>query len=148
MCIASWLLITGSGLDDWGYWHLLLQSLLITINYSTVANLHTSQITRTRCILVLILWLTPLHSCSILLQLPASEFDSLITMWHGPHGKHSLLCWWSLFTMPLHSSRYPSIVESVCFMIVFIELLPNNGSTCHSILNFIKLDKPLLQEKY
>jgi hypothetical protein len=28
-----WLIITGSGLDDWIYWHLHLQSLLITIDY-------------------------------------------------------------------------------------------------------------------
>jgi hypothetical protein len=27
--------VLGSGLDDWSYWHLLLQSLLITINYSS-----------------------------------------------------------------------------------------------------------------
>jgi hypothetical protein len=32
---------TGSGLDDWIYWRLLLQSLLITINYSAIANLPT-----------------------------------------------------------------------------------------------------------
>jgi hypothetical protein len=29
------LIMTGSGLDDWNYWHLLVQSLLITINYSS-----------------------------------------------------------------------------------------------------------------
>jgi hypothetical protein len=30
---VSWLIITGSGLDDWIYWRLPLQSLLITMNY-------------------------------------------------------------------------------------------------------------------
>jgi hypothetical protein len=30
---APWLIITGSGLDDWIYWQLLLQSLLITLIY-------------------------------------------------------------------------------------------------------------------
>jgi hypothetical protein len=31
--MAPWLIITGSGFDDWIYWHFLVQSLLITINY-------------------------------------------------------------------------------------------------------------------
>jgi hypothetical protein len=31
---VPWLIIMGSGLDDWIYWH-LLQSLLITISYSS-----------------------------------------------------------------------------------------------------------------
>jgi hypothetical protein len=31
--MAAWRVITGSGLDDWIYWHLLVQSLLITIIY-------------------------------------------------------------------------------------------------------------------
>jgi hypothetical protein len=53
---GSWPIITGSGLDDWIYWRLLLQSLLITINYSAIANLPTSQITRIRSILVLVLY--------------------------------------------------------------------------------------------
>jgi hypothetical protein len=44
---APWLIITGSGFDDWIYWHLLFQSLLITINYSAIANLPATQITRT-----------------------------------------------------------------------------------------------------
>jgi hypothetical protein len=30
-----WLIITGSGLDDWIYWHFLFQALLITINYNS-----------------------------------------------------------------------------------------------------------------
>jgi hypothetical protein len=32
--MASWLIIMGSGLDDWIYWHLLVHSLVITINYN------------------------------------------------------------------------------------------------------------------
>jgi hypothetical protein len=35
MYLLSWLIITGSGLDDWIYWCLLSQSLLITINYKS-----------------------------------------------------------------------------------------------------------------
>jgi hypothetical protein len=46
--VVPWLIIAGSGLDDWIYWQLRLQSLLITINYSAIANLPTSQITKTR----------------------------------------------------------------------------------------------------
>jgi hypothetical protein len=34
MLMAPWLIITGSGLHDWIYWCLLLQPLLITINYN------------------------------------------------------------------------------------------------------------------
>jgi hypothetical protein len=32
---VSWLIITGSELDDWIYWHLHLHSLLITVNYNS-----------------------------------------------------------------------------------------------------------------
>jgi hypothetical protein len=45
---VPWWIITGSVLDDWIYWDLLLQSLVFTINYSIAATLPTSQITRTR----------------------------------------------------------------------------------------------------
>jgi hypothetical protein len=46
--MAPWLKITGSGWDDWIYWRIILQSLVIIINYIAIANLPTSQITRTR----------------------------------------------------------------------------------------------------
>jgi hypothetical protein len=64
--MAPWLIITGFGLDDWIYWRLLVQSLFITLNYSAIANLPTSQISRTRSILVLVLLvaLTTRHSLS------------------------------------------------------------------------------------
>jgi hypothetical protein len=57
-----------------------LQSLLITINYSAIANLPTSQTTRTRSVLVLrctpsILILLPLSFTRILLQLLNSQFQ-------------------------------------------------------------------------
>jgi hypothetical protein len=32
--MAPWSIITGFGLDDWIYWRLLVQSLLITLNYN------------------------------------------------------------------------------------------------------------------
>jgi hypothetical protein len=45
----AWLIIMGSGFDDWVYGHFFS----ITVNYSAIANLPTSQITRTCFILVL-----------------------------------------------------------------------------------------------
>jgi hypothetical protein len=60
----------------WSWWldllALLLHSLLITINYSAITNLPTSQISRTCSILVLVLLCTLLSLYSQLL--PASEF--------------------------------------------------------------------------
>jgi hypothetical protein len=44
----AWLIITSFGLEDWIYWRLLVQSLLITNNYRAILNLPTSQITKTR----------------------------------------------------------------------------------------------------
>jgi hypothetical protein len=50
-------LITGFGLDDWFYWQLLLQSLVITINYKNSQSIFSqtllSWLSRTRSILVL-----------------------------------------------------------------------------------------------
>jgi hypothetical protein len=43
---VPWLIIRGSGLDDWIYWQLLLKYLSFTTNYSATANLSTSQIIR------------------------------------------------------------------------------------------------------
>jgi hypothetical protein len=45
---VPWRIITGSGLDDWIYWHILLQFLLFTIIYIATANLPISQVTRKR----------------------------------------------------------------------------------------------------
>jgi hypothetical protein len=60
--MTPWPIRTGFGLDDRIYWHLLLESLLITANYSSIANLPISQITRTLSILVL--RCTPLYANS------------------------------------------------------------------------------------
>jgi hypothetical protein len=61
--IAPWLIITGSGLDDWIYWQLILQSLLIIIKYKNSESIFSRTLlpwlTRTRPILVLVLRLTP-----------------------------------------------------------------------------------------
>jgi hypothetical protein len=37
---VPWLTITGSGSDDWIYWRLLLQSLLITIKYNSSQSIY------------------------------------------------------------------------------------------------------------
>jgi hypothetical protein len=50
----AWRITMGSGFDDWIYWHFFT----ITINYSAIANLPTSHITRTRSILVFVSQLT------------------------------------------------------------------------------------------
>jgi hypothetical protein len=49
--MAAWLITTGSGMDDWIYWHRLVQPLLITINY----NSSNKWLPKTRSILVLVL---------------------------------------------------------------------------------------------
>jgi hypothetical protein len=43
--MAAWLIITGSGLDDWIYWRLLLQSLLITISYNNSQSIYCRGLT-------------------------------------------------------------------------------------------------------
>jgi hypothetical protein len=42
---VSWLIITGSGLDDWIYWHLYIYTVRDYSNYSSIAYLHTLQFT-------------------------------------------------------------------------------------------------------
>jgi hypothetical protein len=71
VCMAPWLIRTGSRLDDWIYYHLLVQCIVITINYSAIANLSTSQITR---------------KCSILICFLRFSFSV-----HESHGKHPVL---------------------------------------------------------
>jgi hypothetical protein len=71
--MAPWLIITGSGLDDGIYWRLRLQSVLIKINYSAVANLSTSQIPSPRSILVLVLRCTPDWLLKVSLRLTVSQ---------------------------------------------------------------------------
>jgi hypothetical protein len=65
------------------FWRLLLQSLLITINQSAFVNLPTSQITRTRSILVLVLRCTPLHSFNSHSVLPQQLFCTPTTISFG-----------------------------------------------------------------
>jgi hypothetical protein len=104
-------LIMSCGLDDWIYWQLLVQPVLITINL----------LPRTRSILVLQQLLN-----SILRQLPASEVDSFIRILHGKH---------SPLIAPLPSNRYPA-VPCVCFCRnVFSDPLPSNGHDADHIEN-------------
>jgi hypothetical protein len=54
--MAPWLIIMGSGLDDWIYWQLLLKSLLIIIDYNNSQSIFSRTLlwlARTRSILVL-----------------------------------------------------------------------------------------------
>jgi hypothetical protein len=102
---------------------LLLQSVLITISYSAVANVPNSQTTGTCSILVLVLFCTLLSLYSELL--PTSEFASLITTLHGLNGKHRLDYWRSLFTAPLLIIWLP-IVAHLSGK-VFTGPLPSNG---------------------
>jgi hypothetical protein len=55
----------GSGFDDWVYWHFFT----ITVNYSAIANLPTSQISRTCSILVFALSVEVKVKVKIILQL-------------------------------------------------------------------------------
>jgi hypothetical protein len=121
-----------------GFINTLLYNLSITINYSTIANLPLSQITRTcypfpdngfitgtitsNQYEVFLSFpiadnsedLTQFSSdyCCVLLQLPALEFASLMITLHGPNRKHSPYCWWSLFTAPLPSNIHPIVACS------------------------------------
>jgi hypothetical protein len=149
--LGSWPIIAGSGFDDWIYKHLHLQSLLITINYSAIANVPTSQITRAHYPFPGNRFITgPITSnhyevflpfpavanskdsahfssdyCSVFLkQLPASEFASLITTLCRPNGNTSLYCW-SPFTAPLLSSGLPIVVTCLSGK-VFNGPLPSN----------------------
>jgi hypothetical protein len=59
------------------------------------------------------LLLTALVYSAVLRQLLLLSCRTLlIATLHGPHGKHSLYCWRSQFTVPLPSNRYPIIVCS------------------------------------
>jgi hypothetical protein len=66
---VPWIIITGSGLDDWIYWQLLLQSFVITINYNNSQSIFSRTLlpwmSRTRPILVLILRLTDWLRCTL-----------------------------------------------------------------------------------
>jgi hypothetical protein len=68
-------------------------------------------------------------------ELSASELYSLITTVHGPHGKHSLYCWQSLFTASLPSNRSPSAPPVRFCGNVFSDPLLGNGHGADHIEN-------------
>jgi hypothetical protein len=120
--MAPWRITTGSGLNDWIYWRLLVQFLWITINY----NRSNKWMPKTRSILILTLRPTS--------ELPASELDSY-NHFARTLQKHSLYCWPTLFSAPLPSKRYLTVLR-VCFWgNVFSHPLPNNGHGADHIEN-------------
>jgi hypothetical protein len=60
--MAPWLIISGFGLDDWIYWHILLHSLVNTVSYNNSQSVFSRTLVpwlpRTRSILILVLRLT------------------------------------------------------------------------------------------
>jgi hypothetical protein len=77
-----WSVITNNRLKP------LLQSFLITINYSAITNLHTSQITRTCSILALVLRCTPITLILVLPQLTSDlQLDYLYSL-EADHRKY------------------------------------------------------------
>jgi hypothetical protein len=82
--MTPWLIITGSGLDDWIYWQLLLQSLVITINYKNSPILFRRTLLpwlpRARPILILVLRLPDFWS---------TKTDSYILSARTTYRKHS-----------------------------------------------------------
>jgi hypothetical protein len=118
MFMVAWLTMTGFGLDDRIYWHLLLQSLLIKINYNNSQSIFSRPLLpwlpRTRPILIPVLrlliydWTTYIVSRRIRrkhIRYPAMDMCE-------PHGKH-LFC---------------------CQKCVLIGPLPSNGSTFHNLI--------------
>jgi hypothetical protein len=80
-------------------------------------------------------WLT-LHRCKLnSTELPASELDSLITTLHGPHGKHNLYFWQSLYTASLRSNSCPVVPRAFFCGNVFSDPLPSNGHGADHIEN-------------
>jgi hypothetical protein len=88
--MAPWLIITGSGLDDWIPWRLLLQYLLITISY----NISQS---KTRLIHFILL--------------PQFSFEDWLLIYDWTHRKHILYCWQRFFTASLPSRKSRIIVR-------------------------------------
>jgi hypothetical protein len=120
--MGAWLITMGSGLHDWIYWHLLVQSRLIPINYNS---------SQSDCIR-----LAP-FSFSFFFSFSFSSFPSfqncqlrnltlLYPLCTDP-AENSLYCRQSLFTAPFPSNRSPT-VPRVCFCWnVFSDSLPSNG---------------------
>jgi hypothetical protein len=81
MFMTAWPIITGSGLDDWIYWHLLVQSRLIIISYNNSQSFFIRTLLRwlprTRSILVLVLRLTEFWSATT--DCNSSQSQSYVT---------------------------------------------------------------------
>jgi hypothetical protein len=120
---------TGSGLDDWIYWH-LIQS---TRDYCSTHEVFLAQ---SNCLLSV---------SSQSPSMPSPELDSnldnnsndllchLITPRHGPLRKQCIYCW-GLFTDPLPSNGRPVVARVRFHGNVFTKSLSSSGSIRHSII--------------
>jgi hypothetical protein len=131
--MAPWLILTGSELDDWIYWHLPLQSLLITINYCAIANIPTSQITRTSFILVLVLRCTPLYSYHSHFLCCTLALCPLITSRCGSHRKHVSHVTKNACLLVRYLIMNVLLLLRANFGNVFTETLPSIGHMRHNI---------------
>jgi hypothetical protein len=157
--MTLWLIIMGSGLDDWIYLRLLLQSLIITINYKNSQRLSADPVFL-ECqglapILVLVLRLTLIYDWTTYIvwrwthrrhiHCPAMDICE-------PHRKHHFL--YCIYSALHRNGSYPIVA---CVFVVayrcrlylatgclprtclrrnmFTKSLPSNGSACHSMLN-------------
>jgi hypothetical protein len=94
---VPWLIITGSGLDDWTYWQRLVQSLL-TIDYNSSQSIFGR---------TLFLWLPRTHSILVLLL---SNWTTLTLMSsrHGPCTENIALLLLRACLLGFTRDRYPA----------------------------------------
>jgi hypothetical protein len=139
--MAPWPIITGSGLDDWIYWQLLLQLLIITISYKNsqiiFSRILLPWLPRTRSILILVLRLTSDLRLDYLYSLETDHRKHLFLycIYSALHSNGSYTIVSRLFVAACFCRLYlvtgflPRICPRGSF---FIEPLSSNGSTCHS----------------
>jgi hypothetical protein len=103
--MAAWLIIRGSGLDDWIYWRLLLQSLLITVKYKNSQSVFNR---------TLLPWLLRTHSCSHSTTdwTASPELNwtvlTLISSRHEPRTENTALLLLRAYLLGFPCDRYPA----------------------------------------
>jgi hypothetical protein len=110
----SWLIITGSGLEDWIYWHLLLQSFSITVSYNNSQSMTASDS-------LLFDWTTTVFSSSLF-----STVTDLVLIYESlTSGLHEcrMTTQWRIKAEWMNSSLHCRVyslavtVENVCFFV-------------------------------